>query len=79
MRTTLNLDDGLLRRAKERAAREGTTLTRLLEIALRRYLAPAPRNANRFKLVLKTRKAGPLPGVDIADRDSLYERMEERQ
>ena len=34
MKTTLNLNDQVLRRAKERAARDGVTLTRFVESAL---------------------------------------------
>ena len=35
MKTTLNLDDQILRNAKERATRDGVTLTRFVENALR--------------------------------------------
>lgn len=38
MRTTLDLDDALLRAAKQRAARDGQTLTSLIEEALRMLL-----------------------------------------
>lgn len=78
MRTTLDLDDGLLRQAKKRAVEAGTTLTRLLEDALRVYLAPADRPRKPFRLKLPTKRGRLLPGVDLADRDSLYERMEGR-
>lgn len=76
MRTTLNLDTGLLREAKQRAAREGTTLTRVLEAALRRFLAPPASPARPFKLNLLTCRGRPVPGVDLEDRDALYDRME---
>lgn len=78
MRTTLDLADAILRQAKRRAAEEGRSLTRLIEDALRRYLAPAPRSSKPFRLRLITKKGRPLPGVDLADRDALYARMEER-
>ena len=39
MRTTVNLDDELLRRAKERAARQGRTLSEVVSDALRVLLA----------------------------------------
>jgi len=39
MRTTLNLDDGLAAAAKREAARQGRTLTSLLEEGLRSVLA----------------------------------------
>lgn len=79
MRTTLSLDDALLRAAKVRAAREGQTLTRLIEEALARYLAPTSkgrRKAFRPKLLKKMGRA--LAGERIADRNWLYERMEGR-
>jgi hypothetical protein len=79
MRTTLDLQDDLVRRAKRRAGDEGTTLTGVIEEALREYLAP-PRKAGRpFRLRLLTRRGRRIPGVDFADRDSLYERMESRR
>jgi hypothetical protein len=78
MRTTLNLDDALIRRARRRAADEGTTLTAVIEEALRQHLAP-PRPAGKaFRLRLLTKKGRPVPGVNLADRDALYERMEGR-
>lgn len=79
MRTTLDLEDGLMREAKKRAAERGTTLTRLLEEALRAHLAPPDRARRRFRLKLFTKRGRLLPGVDLADRDSLYERMDGRE
>ena len=38
MRTTLNIDEALMRAARSAAARRGTTLTRVIEDALRREL-----------------------------------------
>jgi len=78
MRTTLDVEDRLLRDAKRRAAEDGRTLTAVVEAALRQYLAPAPRPRSRFHLRLLTKKGRLLPGVDLTDRDSLYERMEGR-
>jgi hypothetical protein len=79
MRTTLNLDDALLKTAKQHAAKEGKTLTRVFEEALRQYLQPVPSQEETFRLKLLTRKGKPIPGVDLADRDSLYDRMEGRK
>jgi hypothetical protein len=76
MKTTLNLDDRLLTRAKTLAAREGTTLTALIEEALRAHLAPKPRSAKRPRLQLPTVKGTALPKVDIADRDALFDAMD---
>jgi hypothetical protein len=40
MQTTLRIDDRLYREAKAEAAREGTTLTRFIEAAIRGKLHP---------------------------------------
>ncbi len=42
MKTTLNLDDDLLRRAKSSALAAGKTLTAFVEDALRAQLTPRP-------------------------------------
>ena len=48
MQTTLRIDDRLYREAKIAAAREGVTLTRFIEDALRlRLRTPAPSPASR--------------------------------
>jgi hypothetical protein len=78
MRTTLDLDDALVRKAKGRATDEGTTLTALIEEALRRYLGPARSTGKPFRLKLLTKRGRPVPGVNLADRDALCERMEDR-
>jgi hypothetical protein len=78
MRTTLDIDDTLLRQAKKQAAEEGKTLTRIVEEALRERLSPKVRGGKKFKLRLLTRKGRIIPGTNLADRDLLYERMEGR-
>jgi len=78
MRTTIRLDDDLLARAKRAAVERGTTLTALIEDALRRALAPettgrrAPPNLPTF------RGDGLQPGVDLDDTASLLDLMDER-
>lgn len=78
MRTTLDIDDAVLRDAKKLAAAEGKTLRRLVEEALRDRLTPRRRSGKPFRLRLATKKGRTIPGVDLSDRDSLYERMEGR-
>lgn len=78
MRTTLDVDDAILREAKARAASEGTTLTRVVERALREHLHPSAPKGKPFKLRLLTKKGSAAPSVDVADRDALYDRMEGR-
>ena len=78
MKTTLNLNDLLLTRARRRAARAGVTLTRFVEDALRHKLADDDRPAPRFKLELKTVRGHSPPAVDVSDREELYDAMERR-
>jgi hypothetical protein len=78
MRTTLDIEDAVLRAARKRAAEEGKTLTRVVEEALREHLGADRRRARAFRLKLLTKKGRLLPGANLADRDALYERMEGR-
>ena len=73
MKTTLNLNDQVLRQAKGGAARDGITLTRFVEDALRARLADARARKRGFRLRLETVTGTSPPNVDIADRDALYE------
>lgn len=77
MRTTLNLDDHLLRQAKKLAAESGQTLTSLFEDALRERLARRPGNAPRKPVRLRIYGAGGVqPGVDLDDSAALLDLME---
>jgi Ribbon-helix-helix protein, copG family len=52
VRTTITLDDGLLERLKKRAAESGTSVSGLIERAVRLLLqASAPQRQDRFDLV----------------------------
>lgn len=75
MKTTLNLNDRVLQKAKSRAAREGITLTRLVEDALRARLATASKRKAAFRLKLHTVKGEGAPKVDFCDRNALYDVM----
>ena len=78
MRTTIDIDDPLLRELKAWAAREGTTLGRLVNRLLRQSRHPAPKPKRRFRLT--TFGGGGLqPGVSLEDRDSLFDLMDGRR
>jgi plasmid stability protein len=69
MKTTLIIDDAVVKQLKVEAARQGRTMSEMVETALRRYLEPEQRG-----------KLPPLPTfncggmlVDIDDRDALYD------
>jgi hypothetical protein len=79
MRTTLDLEDRLLRMARRKAAAEGRTLTAVIEEALHALLGRPARPRRRFRLRLPTRRGTRLPDVEIADRDALYERLDGRR
>jgi hypothetical protein len=78
MRTTLDIDDRLLEAARRRAAEKGTTLTAFVEHALAASLARRPATDSPYRLDWKTHRGRTLAGVDVSDRDRLYERMEGR-
>ena len=79
MRTTLSIDDSLMREVKQRAAESGRTATEMVATALRDLLR-RERQAEQahYRLRWKVVRGGAQPGVDISDRDSLYDRMDER-
>jgi len=78
MRTTLEISDELLRRAKRRAADEATTLRQVVEDALRRYLGGGPTRRG-YEFRWRTERGRILPGVRLDDRDALFDLMEGRR
>jgi hypothetical protein len=77
MRTTLRLDDALLREAKHLATRTGRTLTAVIEDALREMLARSRAGSERTRVKLPTfRGDGLRPGVDLDDSAALLDLMD---
>jgi hypothetical protein len=75
MKTTLNIDDTVMAELKRESARQGRTMSELVETALRLFFRSQRKRAELLP---------PLPTfhggrelVDIADRDALYRAMEE--
>lgn len=80
MRTTLSLDEELLSTAKRRAEEQGTTLSSLVETALRALLsATEPRRKRKhFKLV--TFRGEPTPvHLDLDKTSALLSLEDEEQ
>jgi len=73
-RTTLTIDDQLLLELKKKAVQEGRTLQAVINDLLRRSLVASPREP--YQLRLRGWKATELPGVDLLDRDALFDLME---
>jgi hypothetical protein len=80
MRTTVRLDDALLRKAKEKAASQGTTLTALIDQGLRMVIATTNSRVKRKRIHLPVCRAGggPFPGIDLDDTSTLLDVMEGR-
>lgn len=76
MRTTINVDDGLLAEAKQRAAERGTTLTRLIEDALRQSLQHRQTEDDERLETLTFRGGGLMPGVDLDDNAGLRDLLD---
>lgn len=74
-RTTLAIDDDVLLRIKQQALKQGCTVQALTNQLLRQALATPRRQA--FRLRLSGWKARLQPGVDLEDRDSLFEHMDD--
>ena len=74
MRTTMDIADDLLRRAKKRAADQHIPLRDLVEDALRVYLSRKPPRGD-YKLRWSTESGGLQPGVNLDDRDALFDLM----
>ncbi len=79
MRTTVRIEERLLREAKAVAASERRTLTAVIDDALRQFLSrrAASRVARRKIEVFTFGEGGLRPGVDLDDAAALIESMEE--
>jgi len=81
MRTTVRLDDALLDRARQEAARRGVTLTALIEQGLQLVLRRPLQRTERPRIHLPECRVGGgvLPGVDLDDSAGLLDRMDGRR
>ncbi len=84
MRTTVDLDEELLREVKRRAAESGRTMSETVQDLLRASLAMAharQRRPGRVKLVTFSGQPEPglQPGVDLSDNADLLEILNEDQ
>jgi len=77
MRTTINLPDQLLAQIKRLAAASRTTVTALVEDALREALSKRRGKRRRERVELTTYgKQGLQPGADVDDTAALLDLME---
>lgn len=78
MRTTVRIDDDLIRALKERARREDISLSRLLNEAIRRGLSGAPAQQRKKRFVQKTYKMG-RPLMELTKAAALAAAMEDEE
>jgi hypothetical protein len=71
MKTTLKIDDRVMARLKQEAARRGCTMSELVEGALRAML-DQPRPAIELPSFHGGREL-----VDVADREAIYQAMKD--
>ncbi len=77
MRTTINLPDELIQRAKKAALEADTTLTEIIANALREALLKGRRKQPRRKIKLTTYgEGGTFPGVDLDDTSAVLDLMD---
>lgn len=76
MRTTLNIDDALMRKIKQRANQERRTITEVIEEALLNYTQPRTKRV-QHQWNSQAVDAAPIGGIDFADRDALYRAMDD--
>ncbi|MDA1128212.1 MAG: DUF2191 domain-containing protein [Chloroflexi bacterium] len=78
MRTTIRINDQLLREAKAHAALMGCSLTSVIEDALRQALSPQTASPRRDRITLTTVSGrGLRPGVDLDDSAKLLDMLEQ--
>jgi hypothetical protein len=77
-RTTLRLDEHLMREVKASAVQSGRTLTDWIEDALREVLLRRRQSGKGERFELPVFNMGPpLPGVDLNNSAALLDLMEE--
>ncbi len=76
MKTTLDLDDHLLVTVKKVAAERGTTMTAVIEDAIRTALVQKKPSGRPFKLKWRPVPGKLRSGVDLDDRAALHDLME---
>ena len=79
MRTTLNLDDDLMCAVEQRANETGRSVPAMIEAALRELLAQESKRNHSYRIRWVTASGSIQLGVDLTDRDALFERMEQQQ
>lgn len=76
MRTTVDLNDELFRKAKQRASEEGVPLRSIIERALRTLLDMPSKQQTKYRLKLKSHGGGLRPAVNLENWSALRDLMD---
>jgi hypothetical protein len=77
-RITLTIDTDLFRSLEDLAAGKGITLQALINDLLCSALHPVERGPSPYILALEGWEASEQPGVNLLDRDNLFDRTAKR-
>ncbi len=77
MKTTLNLDPELMKSVKQRALDTNQTITALVETSLRQLLAREHQVGKPYRFDWKPVSGKLIAPVDISNRDSLLDFLDE--
>lgn len=78
MKTTVELPDELLIQAKQRAAEQRRPLRALVEEGLRLVLQSRSSKPQKKQVRLITVKGGLPPGLDLSNREAMYEWLDKK-
>ena len=78
MRTTIRIDDHLLKEAKQFAVKSDISLTALIEIALKEKLYKRKRIQKKSLQLITFKGKGLKRGVDLDDSAALLELMDDQ-
>jgi len=74
MKTTVEIPDEIFRAWKKRAVESGSTLKDMWELVLRSALqAPQTETRSKRKIRWVTGKGGLPPGLDVSNRERMYD------
>jgi predicted transcriptional regulator len=77
MRITINIDDELLRKAKDVAAKTNRSMGEVVSDALREVFARQKASGRTVRLPVSRQRSGLCPGVNLDDSASLLDLMEQ--
>lgn len=78
IKTTVNIDETVMTRLRRESARQGRTMSELVEAGLRLLFSSGREKRKKTLAPLPKLRSGGH-GVDIADRNALYNAMEARR